>query len=250
MANSYSSLCDDFFVDLHVNTELDLPTERDTILHFFERIEKQFPGMGNFQRRDNGDFSLEEDRDGQRYRWITLEMDRLCAGCANPALMEDAYSLQRTVLELSPYMLGVNHLDIDSLDVTFTMDFDYQGNHDEVIADALYGNSAFSSLLEIPKARPLGFSPSAIVSLSQDCYCQARIAIESRTTVYEVRNGKYKPDEPISLYFTVRRYPRPGEKFDAPRSFDMQCRIAEDMMAEKIFPNFAAPLINAIAQRR
>ncbi|MCK5174620.1 MAG: hypothetical protein KAR47_14600, partial [Planctomycetes bacterium] len=98
MANSYSSLCDDFYVDMLVNTELDLPVERDTILSFFERIEKQFPGMGNFSRKDSGDFCLEEDRQGERYRWVTLELDRICAGCANANEMEDAYSLQQLVL--------------------------------------------------------------------------------------------------------------------------------------------------------
>lgn len=250
MDNSYSSLCDDFYVDLHINTELDLPTQRDTVLSFFDRIQRQFPGLGNFHRRDSGDFCIEEEREGQRYRWITLESDRICVSCANPVVMEDAYRLQRLVLELAPYMLGVNHLDIDSLDVTFTMDFDFQGNHDEVIAEALYSNGPFGSLLEIPHARPLGFQPSAVVSLSDDCYLQARIAVEARTTVYEVRSGKYKPDEPISLYFTVRRYPRPHERFDAVRSFELQCRIAEDLMADRVFPGFAAPLINAIAQRR
>ncbi len=41
--NSYSSLCDDFYLDMYINTELELPTGRDTILSFFERIQKQFP---------------------------------------------------------------------------------------------------------------------------------------------------------------------------------------------------------------
>lgn len=250
MANSYSSLCDDFYVDMLVNTELDLPVERDTILSFFERIEKQFPDMGSFSRKDNGDFCLEEDRQGERYRWVTLELDRICAGCANASEMEDAYSLQQLVLELAPYMLGVNHLDIDSLDVTFTMDFDYQGNHDELIADAIFGSTPFNSLVDMPGAKAIGFSPSAIIAISPDCRTQARIALESRTSIYEVRNQKYKSDEPISLYFTIRRYPKPNERFDAVKSFAEQCVMAEELMAEKIVPNFVQPLVSAIAQRR
>ncbi len=59
MANSFSSLCDGFCFDMTVNTELDLPGERDTILTFFERIQRQFPAMGNFYRKDAGDFCLE-----------------------------------------------------------------------------------------------------------------------------------------------------------------------------------------------
>jgi len=249
-ANSYNSLCDDFYLDMHVNTELDLPSERDTVLTFFERIQKQFTGMGNFYRKSSGDFCLEEDRDGEKYRWVTLELDRICSCCASPADLEEAYTLHRLVLELCPYMLGVNHLDIDSLDVTYTMDFDYRGNHDEVIADALFGSTAFSSLLDMPGARGIGFSPTVIVALGEDCRTQARVSIESRTSVYEVRNSKYKSEEPISLYFTVRRYPETSAKFDAVKSFAQQCDIAEELMAEKIIPNFVGPLTNAIAQRR
>ncbi len=99
--NSFGSFCDDFFVDMHVNTELDLPSERDTILIFFERIQKQFPAMGNFCRKDSGDFCLEEDRDGERFRWVTLELDRICATCSNPKDLAEAYELQRLVLELT-----------------------------------------------------------------------------------------------------------------------------------------------------
>lgn len=250
MFSSYSSLCDDFYVDMHVNTELDLPTQRDTVLTFFERIGKQFPTMGNFYRRDNGDFCLEEDIHGQKHRWVTLELDRICSGCANPVDLEDAYSLHRLVLDLSEYMLGVSRLDIDSLDVIFVMDFDYRGNHDEVIAEALFASTAFSSLLDMPGARPIGFAPAVVIALDEDCRMQARISVESRTSVYEVRNKKYKEAEPISLYFAVRRYPKPDEKFDAIESFNQQCVIAQRIMDEKIVPNFVGPLTNAIAQRR
>ena len=250
MFSSYGSLCDDFYVDMHVNTELDLPTQRDTVLTFFERIGKQFPTMGNFYRRDNGDFCLEEDIHGQKHRWVTLELDRICSGCANPVDLEDAYGLHRLVLDLSEYMLGVSRLDIDSLDVIFVMDFDYRGNHDEVIAEALFASTPFNSLLDVPGARPIGFAPAVVIALDEDCRMQARISVESRTSVYEVRNKKYKEAEPISLYFAVRRYPEPHKKFDAIESFNQQCVIAQRLMDEKIVPNFVGPLANAIAQRR
>lgn len=248
--NSFGSLCDDFFVDMHVNTELDLPSERDTVLIFFERIQKQFPAMGNFCRKETGDFCLEEDREGERFRWVTLELDRISAACANPTDLKEAYELQQLVLELAPYMLGVSHLDIDSLDVTFTMDFDFQGNHNEVVADAFFNSSPFSGLFDLDGAIPLSFSPTAVVALTEDCRTQARIAIEPRTNVHEIRNGKYKSDEMISLYFTIRRYPDPNGRFDALKSFRQQRDMAEELMADRIIPQFATPLINAIAQRR
>ncbi|HUT28928.1 MAG TPA: hypothetical protein VMX13_03965 [Sedimentisphaerales bacterium] len=250
MSNSYGSLCDDFYVDMHVNTELELPAERDTVLAFFERIQKQFPSMGCFYRRENNEFCLEEDRGAGQYRWVALEADRIGCGVVNPSSFNDAYDLHRLVLELMPYMLSVTPLDIDSLDVTFAMDFDCRGSHDEVIAEALFTSTAFGCLLDMPSARPLGFSPGVIMALSDDCRTQARISVDSKTSVYESDKKRQSSDEAITLYFTVRQYPLSTERFDALRSFANQCRLAEELMAERIVANFVQPLTNVIAQKR
>lgn len=250
MTDDYSCLCDDFYLDMHVNTELDLPTERDTILSFFERIQKQFPSMCSFFRRENNEYCLEEDRNAGQYRWISLETDRVGSGIVNPSNFEDAYSQDRLVLELAPYMLGVNHLDIDSLDVTFAMDFEYTGSHDEIIAEALFGSTAFGCLLDMPCASPVSFSPAVVVALSEDCRTQARIGVESKTGVSENGKQKHKSDEAISLFFTIRQYPSETERFDSLKSFEHQCRLAEELMSEKIVPNFVLPLTSVIAQKR
>jgi len=249
MIDSFGSLCDDFYIDMQINTHLDLPSERDTVLTFFERIQKQFPEMNNFYKRSNGDFCLEQEKEGEKYRWVNLEVDRISSGCANPQRFEDAYELDQLILEIAPYMLGVSYLDIDSLDITFTMDFDCRGNHSEIIADAMFASTAFSAFLDMPDTKPLGFSPAAIISLNDECSMQARISIESRTGLTEVKEQKFKSDEPISLYFTIRRQGK-GKEFYSLGSLTQQCRIAEDLMAEKIVPSFVGPLTNAIAQRR
>jgi len=250
MTHSYGSFCDDFYLDMHVNTELDLPNNRDTVLAFFERLQRTWPTMGNFYRREDGHYCLEEDDEPGEYRWVNLETDRIGSGIVNPTNLEDVYAQDRLVLELMPYMLGVNHLDVDSLDVTYAMDFDYQGNHDEVIADALFSQSPFGCLLDQPNSKALGFSPTVLTSLSEDCRTQARISVESKTSAFEVRNEKYKAEEAISLYFTVRQYRRPNEKFDALKSFESQCIMAGELFASKIMPCIVQPLANAISQRR
>jgi len=249
MSNSYSSFCDDFYLDMYINTELDLPTQRDTILAFFERIQKQFPSMGCFYRREKNEYCLEEDRNAGQYRWITLETDRISSGVVNPSTFEDAYQQDRLILELVPYMLGVNHLDIDSLDVAFAMDFDYAGSHDEVIAEAV-GSAAFNCLLDLPQARSIGYSPTIVVAISEDRRTQARISIDSKTSIYEPRKKGHVSDEAISLSLTIRQYPSTTEKFDALKSFENQCQLAQELMAEKIIPNLVKPLINIIAQKR
>jgi len=248
--DSYSSFCDDFYLDMCVNTELELPSERDTVLAFFERIQKRFPSMGCFYRRSGSEYCLEEDRSRGQYRWITLEVDRIGSGVVNPSDLEEAYCQDRLVLEIMPYMLSVGHLDIDSLDVTFSMDFECSGSHDEVIAEALLGQTAFNCLLEMPSARPIVSSPSMVVALSDDCCTQARCSVESRTSIYDPDKKEDVTGEAISLSFTVRRYPRADEKFDALESFEQQRQMAEELMAEKIMPAFVKPLTEVIAQKR
>jgi hypothetical protein len=248
--NTYSSFCDDFYLDMYINTELDLPTGRDTILAFFERIQKQFPSMGCFYRRGNNEYCLEEDRNLGQYRWITLEIDRIASGLANPSDLEMAYSQDELVLELMPYMLSVNHLDIDSMDVTFAMDFDYAGSHDEVIAEALLSRSAFDCLLDLPEVRPIGFSPAMVVALSDDDHTQARISIESKTSVYEPEKKRQGEGEAISLSLTIRQYPTTTGIFNPLESFENQCRLARELMDEKIIPDFVQPLTETIAQKR
>jgi hypothetical protein len=248
--NSYSSLCDDFYIDMFVNTELDLPAERDTVLTFFDRIQRQYPRMGRFVRRDSNEYYLEEDHGSGQYRWVSLEVDRIGSGVVNPASFDEAYQQDKLILELVPYMLGVTPLDVDSLDVTFAMDFDCAGNHDEVIAEALFGNSAFGCLLDLPNSKPIVFSPAIVLSLAENERTQARVSIESKTSVFEPGEKDRGQDESISLTLTVRQYPQTDERFDPVASFERQCQLAEELMAERIIRQFVQPLTEVIAQRR
>jgi len=250
MSISFSSLCDDFYANMNLNTELELPTERDTILHFFERIQRQFPTMNTFYQRETGDFCLDEDRESGSYRWITIERDRICSGFVNPPSLEAADEQHRLILDLVPFTLGISNLDIDSLDVLFGMDFDYQGNHDEILAEALYRNTPFASLLDLPHASPLGFDPAILIGLSDDCRLQARISFESRTGAYQVRTGKFKEEDQLSLYLSIRQYPTPVQSFSSLESYQYQRQLCTDIMIDKIIPNFVNPIVGAIAQRR
>lgn len=250
MFESFSSFCDDFYADMYINTELDLPSDRDIVLSFFDRLQREFPSMANFYRRDDGDFCLEEDREKGSYRWVLLEIDRICSGCVNPASLKDAYSQHKFINSLLPYMLGINHLDIASVDLNFAMLLDCCSNHDEVVYDAFFAETAFKSVMDIENARPIGFSPRFLYSLSEDCRTQLRISIESKTTVYEIRNRKYDNEKPIVLSASLRQYHKPDEKFDLDSTFSRMCAQLEQITAEKIIPGFLQPLKNSIAYRK
>ena len=249
-AKSITSLCDDFYADMFVNTQLDLPTGRETVLTFFERLQKQYPSMACFYRGEANQYCLEEDRNLGQYRWVNLESNRIGSGWVNPDHLEEVYRQDRLVLELIPYMLGVSPLDIESLDVSFGMDFLCASNHDEVIAEALFGSTAFGALLDWPEAKALGFSPAVVVALSEDTRTQARVSVESKTSVFENASQKPSSDDAITLSLTVRQFPPAAGKLDPIQSFAHQCGLAEELMTERIVPYFVQPLIGAIGQRR
>ena len=250
MATSFGSFCDDFYVNMNLNTELELPVGRDTILHFFERIQRQFPTMNTFYQRDTGEFCLDEDREQGSYRWVTVERDRVCSGYVNPPSLAAADEQHQLLLELAPYTLGVSNLDIDSLDVLLGMDFDYRGNHDEILAEALFANSPFAAFLDLPNARPLGFDPAILIGLSDDCRLQARISLESRTNAYQIRTGKFKEEDQLSLYLSIRQYPDPATKFSSKQSYVNQRELCEELMVDRVIPGFVQPIVGAISQRQ
>ena len=98
----FASVCDDFYINMRLATQLSLPHNREVVLHFFERIQRQFPEMSRFRKYDSGDLSIEESRDNDSYRWVTLESRRLCAGHVNPPTVEDSLKLHNLLLQQVP----------------------------------------------------------------------------------------------------------------------------------------------------
>ena len=118
--NPYAALCDDFGIFAYLNTKLELPTGTETVLHFFEAIQKSFPNMTEFERRETGEYALEEDREEGSMRSVTLEPRRLASAHMNPDSLEDADRQHERVLEIAPYHLDLSSLNCESLDVVFT----------------------------------------------------------------------------------------------------------------------------------
>src|SRR5262245_54470487 len=143
----YGSMCDDFALSVHLATKMDLPGRREPVLHFFESLQKSFPKMTDFDRRETGDFALEEERESRSYRWITLAKRRLGMGYVNPPGMDDADDTAERILDMAPPHLDLSPLDVEALDVMFTFDFMYAGNHDEVVSEALAAGTPLENLI-------------------------------------------------------------------------------------------------------
>jgi hypothetical protein len=247
--NPYSSVCDDFGVYVYVNTKMDLPTGRETILHFFDRVRKAYPTMTDFDRRENGEFVLEEDREQGSYRWVTIENRRLCIGYVNPDELEGADQINEMVLENAPYHLDCGPLDCEALDVLFAFDFLYTGNHDEVVAEALGMNTTLENILQMPGTRVLNYEPSLMLALEDSCRLQCRLSIETRTNAYQIRTGQF-PEAPISVYFTVRQYWGRSPYKNFLESYRNQRKICQELVDNHIIPAVVRPLAQTIAAKQ
>ncbi|MEZ6059502.1 MAG: hypothetical protein R3C19_03980 [Planctomycetaceae bacterium] len=244
--NQFSSLAHEFYVNMHLNTEMPLPNARETLLDFFGRVQKSYPTMRNFYTRENGDFVLEEDKDQPQHRWISMESRRICSGCVNPTDMDAVEAQHRLILELVPYMLTVSPLDCEALDYMMGFDFAYRGNHDALVAKALGTTAAFDGLLEVEGASVLNFEPSLTIGLDESCRLQARLLIETRTNAYHVRRNDF-PEDLISVYFTVRQYgSMEHDASFADRLTQLRAK-AEELMEKFVIEDVLLPLGQAIS---
>ena len=246
--NKYLAECDEFYVNVNLNTEMELPTSRDTVLHFFEQMKKRFPDLRNFYSREDNSLVLEGDKEQDSYRCLAIEPRRLTSGHVNPETLEDAYLQHEMVLELAPHLLSISVLDCEALDVMFGFDFDYEGNHDEVVAEALGVGSAFDGLVEVPRAKVLNFEPSITLALDESCRLQCRLAVETRTNAFQVRTGEFTDDQ-ISVYFTIRQYWGNGPDRSFLESFQHQRDVGEQIMKNQVVPRVVQPLARAISSR-
>jgi hypothetical protein len=245
--NRYAD-ADDFYVNVNLNTEMELPTGRDTVLHFFEQMRKAYPDLQNFFTRESGDLVLEGDKDQESYRWVAIEPRRLCSGQVNPESLEEAYRQHEMVLDFAPHLLTISMLDCEALDVMYGFDFTYEGNHDEIVAEAFGVGSALEGLSEVSGARVLNYEPSLTLSLDPACRLQARLSVETRTNAYQVRTGEF-PDEQISVYFTVRQYWGNGPETTFLDSFRRQRALGEEVVQRIVIPRIVRPLAQAIASK-
>lgn len=246
--NRYGSLCDDFYVNMNLSTEMDLPSNRETVLHYFEQIQKKFPTMRNFYVRDKGDFVLEEDKDRGHYRWTTIEPRRMCSGQVNPDSIDAALEQHRLVLELAPPLLAVSPLDCEALDLLFGFDFTYRGNHNQLVAEALGVSPALERLLDVPGASVINYEPSLTLALDEDCRVQCRMSVETRTNAFQVRTGEF-PEEQLSVYLTARQYGSLPSRLTFGEMLERLATICREMVDGYVVDQVLRPLARTIATK-
>lgn len=247
--NPYAVLCDDFGLSASVASKTGFPQQRESILHFFETLQKAFPDLTEFDARENGEFALEEDREHGAYRWVNLERNRLGAGFVNPPSLEEADAQAVRILESAPYHLDLAALDIETLDVLFTFNFLYGGNHDEVVAEALGQHGALGGVLALPGVRVLDYKPTVTLALEDNCRLQCQLNVETRTNTYQVRTNQF-PEAPISVYFTVRQYWGRMGKTTLAEAYRRQRQLGQELLDAHVVPAIIKPLGETIANKQ
>ncbi len=246
--NDYRDLSDDYYVNMHLSTEMELTSERETLLHFFEQMRKVFPYMRNFYNRDRQELVLEEERDQPSYRWVSLESRRVCSGSINPPAVDVALDQHRKVLELVPYLLSINGLDCESITLLHGFDYTYRGNHNQLLAETLGVMPAFDAITYHPDLILTGYEPALQFTFDRSCRVHCRISFETRTAAQHVRSGEY-PDEQLSVYVAMRRFGSLGPSEKLVDVLDHLASLASKVIDQYVVEPILRPLHETIARQ-
>ena len=244
MATSFGALCTDFYVNQKLALKMDLPSERETVLHFFDRVRKQIPQLNRF-RRYEGELALESARKDAAYQWMALRRTSVRSGHVNPESMKQAYDFHRLVLELSPHFLSISPLDVDYVELMFGFDLECKDNHDQVIHDALFAETPLAQLTEVNDAGMLDCQPIFGLNLSERGDLQAYFEVKTRQKTRRGNDRQFR-DEPISLFLTLRKYGPVDKVDDLKAIYKKLAHEAEALATDKLVPYLLTPIARHI----
>lgn len=247
MSMSLSALCTDFYVNQKLSLKMDLPTARETVLDMCDRIRKELPRMDRF-RRYEGELALESPEHDSQYNWMALRRTSVRSGWVNPTTLDEAYKLHRLILAVAPYYLSISPLDVEYIELVFGFDLEATTNRNEVVFDALLGNSMLAGMVDSNHEPVLDAQPFLGFALSEDCSLQAFVEVKSRTRPGEVAAGHYS-DEPISVYLTTRKYGPLHSIDDFAATFGTLAEHAERLAEDRLIPQVLMPIREAILTR-
>lgn len=244
MATSFGALSSDFYVNQKLALKMDLPGERETILHLYDQVRKAVPSMDRF-RRYEGELALESSRREAEYRWVAIRRTSIRTGHVNPGSMADAYQLHRLILDQAPYHLTISPLDVDYVELLFGFDLECKANHDAVVFEALFGNSPVAALTRGADTNVLDVQPVFGLALGDRGEIQAHFEVKTRTKNRRGNAGRYK-HEPISIFLTVRKYGPVHNLDELQQIFDTLAQHAETLAGERLVPSLLTPISRQI----
>jgi hypothetical protein len=250
MASQFGAICDDFNVSSRLFLKLEMPLERDTILHFFDRIKRQFPEVNRLRRRGDESIILEEEPQAEgTKRWIRLDVSSLRFGCFAPTNLEAAREFHDLILEQAPYHFSFSSIDFDHFDLVYGFDLEYRGNHDQLLAETFWSDHPLAGFLFGEEAAHIiDAQPYLGISLTPNCELQAYVEVKSRTSSYEIRSTDFEAQQ-MSVMLTLRRYWGVSEDVSLAEAQRTMFQQADSLAADKVVPLLVNPLATAIAGR-
>lgn len=252
MSDALGAVCNDFYINSRLFLKLDMALERETVLHFFDRLRKQYPCLSKLRRRGDRCVLLEEEDEGDKggsHRWIRLDPRSLRFGHYSPEDTDQVRRFGDLVFTQAPYHLSFSDIDFDHLELVYGFDLEYCGNHDQLVAETFWGEQMGTGFLFGPgAAHIIDAQPYFGIALSPKCDLQAYVEVKSRTTTYEVRNDSYE-SQPISVLFTMRKYWGVEKPLTLADALGTLFDTADELATETIVPTFVNPLAAAIASR-
>jgi len=250
MTTHFGAMCDDFYISSRLFLKLEMGLEAESVLHFFDRVRKEYPSLRKLRRREAGALTIEDEADDQgSRRWLRVDPASLRFGHFAPPDVEQVRRFGDLVLKQAPYHLTLSDLVYDHLEVIYGFDLRYRGNHDQLVAETFASDHAGTGFLFGDRtAHIIDAQPYFGVALTPECDLQAYVEVKSRTSTFEVRSQNFE-GEPISIFLTVRKYWGVERTLTPADALKELFDVADELAADKIVPSFVNPLAAAIASR-
>ncbi len=247
---SFNAFCDEFSVNARLLLKLELEPSRETLLHFFEQLRRSYPRLARLRRRGDGALIVDEDLPaGEPRRWLRVDHSGLKLGNHAP---QDGPSVARfadNVLSRAPAHLSLSDLDYDYLDVIFSFDLEYRGNHDELVAETFFSDHPLYGLFTGDGRRLIDCQPFVGATLTDDCERQIYMEIKGRTSTFEVRSGEFE-SLPLTVNLTVRQYWSAARGEELSAVHQQLLKVGERIATQRVVPQIVQPLAAAIGGRR
>ncbi|MDP6059497.1 MAG: hypothetical protein QGH33_11425 [Pirellulaceae bacterium] len=243
MATSFGALCTDFHVTHKLALKMDLPSDRETVLHLLDQVRKAQPGMTRFRRYD-GELLLESSRREARYRWMALRRTSIRTGHSNPDEMANAYRFHQNILQLMPYQLSISPIDVGYQELWFSFDLECKGNQDEVVFEALLEETPLANVVKWPDAKISDVQPVFGLRLGGRGGLEVYFEVKTRNRRRRHR-GPFR-NEPIGVVLSVRKYGPIEHIDDLVTNFKNMAHHAERLTTERLVPDLLTPIARQI----
>ncbi|QOJ16628.1 MAG: hypothetical protein HRU76_03045 [Phycisphaeraceae bacterium] len=247
MSLDYGALCSDYYVNQRVVLRMDLPGDRGTLLGLFDRVKKEWPAMASL-RRFRGEVALESDEEVDPYIWFALRRTSIRSGIVNPESPQAAMAFHASLLKVAPYYLTISPLDVAMMEVVFGFDIETDRDRNEVVFDALLGESSLAGIIDRERDRLGACQPALVLTLGGKGDLQAIIRVQTRVKPGEAKSGEFEM-APITVTCAVRRRGSIDAVDDLPRHFERLVRRGAELVTDRLIPRVLQPIRDAILSR-